>query len=374
MTGIGTLTHRVGDQVVGFGHPMLFGGSTDMPMTAAYIHQVVASQMLSFKLGTASKPLGVILQDRAPGIAGVVGTTARMMPMRIDIASKGHAASFDMDVFRNRDLSPILVRMALASSLISAEKLMGETTVSGSVMIGLKGHSPVVVENVFAGPQGLGQAVLGLTQPIAKILQNPFEPVTIDSVSFELSVEERTRGALIDGVRLTKGHFEPGDTLRGVVTLAPLWGDREQVRINVPLPLHTPKGRLMLRVTNENKQQSQDAKRLPGVYEADHLGQLLGLLSKPGRNDVLAVDLISPSKTVTVGGREVPRLPASVMAALSQARDSEAVEEARQSTVARIRVPTRYVLDGSQTVLISVGKPGEGLVFSGKGSSGEQKR
>ena len=27
VTGIGTLTHRVGDKIVGFGHPLLFGRS-----------------------------------------------------------------------------------------------------------------------------------------------------------------------------------------------------------------------------------------------------------------------------------------------------------------------------------------------------------
>jgi hypothetical protein len=374
VTGIGTLTHRVGDRVVGFGHPMLFSGKTAMPMTAAYIHEVVASQMLSFKLGTASQSMGIILQDRAPGIAGVVGFDAKMIPIRIAVASPGQETSFDMEVFRHRELGPLLVRMAVATSIISAEKLMGETTVDGQLKLYMPGHEPVVVENMYAGPQGLGLAVLGLTKPLAQVMQNPFVEAAIDSAIFQLFIEERTRGARIDGLRLDRSYYDPGDTVQVSITLAPILGKREVIDLRLPIPAHLVPGRLTLQVVSEHEQKSQDQKRAPSAFRPKSLEDLLRLIQQPGRNDVLVVRFVASRPGVTIGGREVSGLPMSVMSALSLSRSSDVVQKLRQSVFGQKRVATDYVLSGSQSAVFMVGKEGAGPIFSGKGASGEQKR
>ena len=371
ITGIGTLTHRVGNRVVGFGHPMLFGGRTAMAMTGAFIHEVVSSQLLSFKLGTASRPLGVIVQDRAPGIAGVVGSEAEMMPVRISITSPGHNAAFNMEIFRHRELGPLLVRMAVATALISAEKLTGETTVVGQLTLHMPLRDRVVIKNKYAGVQGLGLAVLGLTQPLAQVIQNPFVEANIDSAVFQLSVEERTQSARIEGLRLDRSHYDPGDTVRASVALAPLLGEREVVEIALPIPEFMPPGRLMLQVVNERAQRLQDVKSTS--YQPKTLDELINLIKKPGRNDALVARFVASRPGVTMGGRAIAGLPASVMSALSLARGSEVVQKSQQSVYGQTRLMTDYVLTGSQMAILDVGKDGGAIFLDGRGS-GEQKR
>lgn len=373
VTGIGTLTHRIGNRVVGFGHEMLSLGTTEMPMTAAYIHHILSSQMSSFKLGVATHPMGVIVQDRVPGVAGVIGKHAQMMPVRIDIASPGSHEIFKMDVLHSRLLGPVLVRMAVVSSLISAEKLSGETTVDGAVKIYLKDRRPIQIEDTFAGLQGLGLSVLGLTQPLAQVMQNSFEPVIVDSVVFQMSLQERTKAARISGVKLAKGHFEPGDTLQVDVTLSPLLGVEKTLSVMLKIP-HYASGRVMLRVMSEKSSRSQDVKRAPGLYEANGLDDVIRLVTSPGRSDVLVVELLSGEQTITVAGQAVGVLPKSVVTALSQIRESDVVQQARQTVLSRTQKTTNYVLVGSQTVLINMGGDGDGVMFTGKGNAGEQKR
>ena len=83
-TGIGTLTYVDGQHLLGFGHPLMLLGTTDMPMTSAYIHDILPSQALSFKIGAASLPIGAIRQDRALGIVGIMGQIPSMLPVRVD--------------------------------------------------------------------------------------------------------------------------------------------------------------------------------------------------------------------------------------------------------------------------------------------------
>jgi hypothetical protein len=374
VTGIGTLTHRIGNRVVGFGHEMLSMGTTEMPMTAAYIHHILSSQMSSFKLGVATHPMGIIVQDRIPGIAGVVGRQANMMPVRVEITSPGSDRTFEMDVLQSRLLGPVLVNMAVTSALMSAEKLSGETTVEGAVNLYLRDRTPIRIENTFSGSRGAGLAILGLTQPLAQIMRNTFEPVVIDSVIFQMSVHERTRAARIVGVRLSQDHFEPGDTLNVDVMVAPLLGASKTVSLSLKIPHYASKGRAILQVMSAQASRLQDAKRAPALYEAKGIDDVLRIISAPGRNDVLVVELLSGEQTITVAGHEVGVLPGSVVMALSQARESDVVQQARQTVLGRVKKPTDYVLVGNQTVLLNIGDGGAGVTFTGKGNAGEQKR
>ena len=81
MTGIGTVTHRDGDRVVGLGHPAYWVGTTSMPMTGAYIHDILASQMLPGVLlvGPYFKMLATVdLYNTYPGL--ILAFTAITLP------------------------------------------------------------------------------------------------------------------------------------------------------------------------------------------------------------------------------------------------------------------------------------------------------
>ncbi len=371
VTGIGTLTHRDGARVVGFGHSMIFGGATALPMTAAYIHEVLPSQFASFKLGVAGKTMGAIVQDRAPGIAGAIGLDVDMMPAKINLRSPGKQAQFRMEVLRNRDLSPTLLRMAVFSAMISSEKLSGEVTVKSRVQIDLNGRPTVEIDNVYAGPLGLGNAVLGVTTPLARLIRNPFEPIQIKRVTFDLDVEaERAHTAHIKSIGLQKTSFQPGDTVRVTVSLRPYWGGLEDVQEALVIPNKTPGGRLILRVSSASAHGKQEAKRAPGEYDARDLDHLIRLLGREGRNNEMVVELLSGARGVTIEGREVSRLPSSVLSVLQFSRSSDAVKQVRQTVVQRARILTDYVLSGSQVVVLNVNRKRNGVIFAEGGSAG----
>ena len=80
----------------------------------------------------------------------------------------------------------------------------------------------------------------------------------------------------------------------------------------------------------------------------------------------MIVDLLSSKRGVTVEGREVPALPPSVLSALRFSRDSGDVKRVKQTVLHRKRIPTDYVLTGSQTVVIYVDREVDGVVFDDK--------
>ena len=74
-TGLGTVTRVEGDRLVAFGHPMMNGGVTALPTAVGKVSWFLASEAASFKLGTAVRPLGALVNDCQASI--VVSESAR---------------------------------------------------------------------------------------------------------------------------------------------------------------------------------------------------------------------------------------------------------------------------------------------------------
>ncbi len=72
--GVGTATSVCGGRVVGFGHPMTFGGTTTLslhPADALYVQE--DSLGVPFKVANIGDPAGTITDDRLTGISGAFG-------------------------------------------------------------------------------------------------------------------------------------------------------------------------------------------------------------------------------------------------------------------------------------------------------------
>jgi hypothetical protein len=373
MTAIGTVTHVDGDRVIGFGHPMFSSGSTRLPMTTAFIHDVIASQLQSFKLGSAVKQVGAITQDRAPGIGGVIGQETDMMPISITIESPGRTEAFAMEVLRNRDLTSVLVQSAVVSSLISAEKARGDVTVKTAVTIAFPDRPELTIENVYSGARGLGEGVLGVTRPMQLLLQNPFETVEIEKVSFSLTVAEDVDAALIESIALDRSRFEPGDTIGIQIGLRPFLQDTVSKRVSVVIPKHVRRGTLTLRVSSARAHAAQESKRIPGAYRVSDVDGLLHVLEGEYRNDQLVVELLANRGGATVDGRELSSLPPSVLGAMKGSRKSGSVRAVNQSVLVESVLETPYVLSGQQTVFLNIGADGPALRFSPGPSTSKKK-
>jgi len=82
--GVGTVTSVCDGRLVGFGHPMTYGGNTTlglMPADAVYVQEDPVGP--GFKIANMGVPAGTIDQDRLTGISGTVG----VLPPETDVTS-----------------------------------------------------------------------------------------------------------------------------------------------------------------------------------------------------------------------------------------------------------------------------------------------
>lgn len=356
-TGIGTLTYIDGNRVLAFGHPMMLAGATDMPMTGAYIHQVFASQSLSYKMGAATQPVGAIRQDRQPAIAGLLGPVPRMLPVSVRLRRQGAEQRFHFGVLPHRDLAPGLTQAALLQTLEAAEKIEGDATVEVRGRLYLSQGRVLDRAQIYSGPQAIWTAAEELTLPLHILSQSQFPDLKPDSLTFELELREEVAAAQVLGLRVEQPSPKSGQTLQVIVTLQPYQRAPEQQKVALALPADLPPGPLVLRVGGGAASRQWEQARRPELFQPRDAAQLLELLGHDERDDDLVVELYRPEPGLSLEGRELPALPPSARAVLDQEHSAGRVGPIAGRVLLRRQVHTAFVLAGEQSLEINVRRP-----------------
>lgn len=356
-TGIGTLTYVDGDRVLAFGHPMMLSGATDMPMTGAYIYQVFASQSFSYKMGAATRPVGAIRQDRQPAIAGLLGPVPRMLPVSVLLRRRGEEKRFHFGVLPHRDLAPGLTQAVLLESLESAERLDGDATVQVHARLHLSQGRVLDQEQIYSGPRAILAAAEDLIVPLSVLSQSEFSDLAPDSLSFELELGDHLSTAQVLGLRVERPALKIGETLQALITLQPYQQAPVQQTVNLSLPADLAPGPLVLRVGSGTASRQWENLRRPELFQPRDAAQLLALLGQQERDDDLLVELYRPEPGLSIDGRELPGLPPSARAVLDQGRSAGHMGPIKGRVLLRLRVPTAYVLEGEQSLELTLRRP-----------------
>lgn len=356
-TGIGTVTWVGDGRFVGFGHPMMLKGATNMPATGAYIHQVIPNQVASFKLGTATQAIGAVQQDRLPGIAGALGAASDMLPVEVALRSPATDARFHFEVLRDRDLSAPLARSVLLTVLQSTEKLFGDATLRLRTHIALKDGRALARQQIYSGRVAIMAAALEALQPFNALLRSPFSGLAVDSLRFDVEVGETLAQARIAALRLSTPNPKAGQQLALQVKLQPYRAEPITERVELNLPSDLEPGPLVLRVGSGAMSEAWEAERRPDAFAPRDAEHLLELLGREGAADELVIELFRPGAGFTIDGRELPALPPSAHAVLAADRSAGRLGPVQGQVVLRQTIRTDYVLLGEQSLEMTLRKP-----------------
>ncbi len=361
-TAIGTLTYRRGNKILAFGHPMFFGGTTDLPLSGAYIYTVLPSVERSFKLGSATRTVGRITQDRRAAIAGEVGSFARMIPFEVKIKRKGKEEDYKFEIIHNRLLTPVLLQGAASNVILTAARRAGETSFSASLTIYLKGKKPITFENSYSDPASVLLSVRELTKPLKLLMGNAFREVEVEKVSLEVKIKEIRKTAEIFGLRLNKNKVRPGESFEVMVILKP-FGEALTVKtIKLTVPRDTPAGELIITASDALTARREEEKRAPYKFRPKNLDRLIRLMEERNKNTEVIIRLILPKGGAVISGEELPALPESVLAVMSTTPEAGLGGITTTTKMVEKKLPTGWVISpGSYSLpLVVESKFGEG--------------
>jgi len=356
MTAIGTVTWIDGDQVFGWGHPFFQMGDVDMPLVSGYVHTIVPSQAISFKLGSGAATVGTITADLRSGVFGRLGVEPKLTTFTLDVIRDEFRDTFEYELIRSRELTPTLVGLTAASSILAKSGSIADETVHFRQRLVLGDGRETTVETVLVGDQTLEQVVSILSDATRAIANNPFEEVVFERIEGEVRYEKGIRAAFLTDVSVETRELEPGDAIRGTYTLRDFRGEISRHRFSVPIGRDARVGRYLLLLGDARTAEEFEAERDPRSFTPKSLDEYLDRLARLKRTDQLHVHLYRASSGVQIDGRPLADLPPSILSIMRGATRSGVEEDLPAEIVYEEQIPLDRVLNGGHTLLLEVRK------------------
>jgi hypothetical protein len=353
----GTITHIEGDRVYAFGHPFYNLGPTQFPMKKAYVYSVFPSLYQSWKISVpGGEAVGTIEQDRTTAVAGRLGKMPRMIPVEIRLGtSRGQERSFSFRMVEDELFTPVLAFLSLASVLQAHERNYGTSTILVDARLTLGDGRQVRVEDLFTQEQPAMQAAGLVAAPLAFLMANDFQRVTIDKLEVAVSSMETTQTAVLQRAWIERsGPVRPGALLPLKVQLRTWRGETRTEVIPVSIPASAPAGAYTVLVADGATITAMEQREMRQPFVPKDLDQLIRAINGLRRNNHVYARLLRAEEGAIVGGEYLQSLPPSVMAVLGGSAENGNVTPLRTASVWDFDLPTEYAVTGSRQLSLII--------------------
>jgi hypothetical protein len=352
----GTITHIDQDRVYAFGHPFYNLGPTQFPMKKAYVYSVFPSLYQSWKIATALDPVGTIDQDRTTAIAGRLGRTPRMIPVTVRLTtSRGQERQFSFRIVEDELFSPVLAYVSMLSVLQGNERAFGTSTIRLNARLTLSGGREVRVEDLFTEEQPAVQAAGLVAAPIAYVMSNDFERVTVEKLDLDVLSHETIQSASLQRAWIERtGALRPGSVVPLKVLLRTYRGETITETIPLSIPSSAPAGTYSLLVSDASALTNLEQREMRQPFIPKDLDQLIRAINGLRRNNHVYARLMRPDDGAIVSGEYLQSLPPSILSVLGTSEMGGTVIPIRTAAVWDFDLPTDYAVSGSRVLSITV--------------------
>ena len=319
LAAIGTVTEIIGNEVFAFGHEFQGEGGVELPMGVGYVHTIIPSIVMSFKLGAVLHTDGTIYSDNAVAVAGRIGAVPATIPVRVTVSSaeRSGAELYQFQVTRHPSFTPMGANMALVAAIMGHAKLPPEATLGYTIDTEFEGGHKLSTENVTTSLSQYAELVRDLSLPMQFAMANPFARAYPTKITARFDITPAVEASTLQGVTTDKSAYKPGETVRVRVTRR-AWmkgegGAERSDTFDVPLPAALPDGPVQLTVSDATRYMADSARFAPNEFHADDLAGVFGMTRAitSARSDRLYTRLVTTGESLAVGRAALADLPAS---------------------------------------------------------------
>jgi hypothetical protein len=354
----GTITYIDGNRIYAFGHRFLAVGSTALPFARAEVLALLPVMSSSFKISAPKEMMGAILQDRNTAIAGELGRAAAMAPVSISVSRAGHRLdSYEMEMVNDRFLSPLLLQMAVFSTIDATERTVGASSFRVTGEVELQGSAaPLKLNNMYAADTGSAMiASLSTAIPLAYILQSGFDSLQVKKVVLDIESFDAKMQLQIDNVYVNRREVRPGEKVELTAMLVGDNGSETARKVEYQVPLGATPGPLLFTVADGMTTNLTEFRQIIGA-QPKSISQLLSMVNNLRANTKAYVRVWRPEPAFQLEGEDFPDPPPSVALILAGAQTAlGSVTQTRNSKLAELEIGAGdCAITGSKTIQVEV--------------------
>jgi hypothetical protein len=313
LSAVGTVTDRIGDQVLVFGHQIFGGvgglGPVRFPMAEAEVVTVMPGVKESFKIANVGQPIGSFLEDRGVGSVALAGPVWPMVPVAVKVrpTDGGPERTFHTEVAGDRLFRGFLIVLSTVGAVSGVGHDQGSQSVDVHFCFRLGKVDDLCGDYSYAGGQAVVDAAFQLMEYSTFFAFNDFEEVPLEAVEIEVDLHEDKRSTLV-AAWPDRRKVAPGEKLGLWLEIEDYQGGRRRERLEYTIPRDVL-GRYYLMIGDGgtvDRTYAQLEKPQPKSLQHG-----LELLREKRSSRELHLFGLERGTGITLGGRALPELPAS---------------------------------------------------------------
>ncbi len=353
MTGVGTVTWKKGNRLLGFGHPFFGGGDVEIPMAAARVITVVRSLQQSFKMTNIGPVVGSIYQDRLTGIAGEVGRVAPTTDVQYQILNaEGNTTTYKAQVFEHSRMSPLLSAIGLLQSLQANLDADEKQTLYLKTQIKVKGQTPIYYENTAIDAGGATQLAIQLLNVMAALSDNPFEYPKIESIRCEVEMLPVQHFSFFDEVTIESDVPASGENLDVNIRIRNYLGEPVNHELSIPIPIGMKGEELTLQIADASQVDPQEQTMVRA--DMDTLSDIVRQVNQIRSSQNIYVRLLKKADGFQLQGDTMVDLPPSITHLFSTPKNAQYSATTTEVPLWETSLPTSGVFSGSYRLNIEI--------------------
>jgi hypothetical protein len=367
----GTVTARFGQKVLAFGHPFLQAGAVDFPLATAYVHDVLPSLSVSFKLASPVQVVGVLNADRPWSVGGQLGRSAQMIPATFKVTDKTRHVkrTYHCQVVDHPDLTPDLLASTAMSAIDATHQSSGPYVARVESVFEAQGVEPIKRTDRFSSNFSVhtlsdsGSRFRFLGDPVgsyilrttSEITNNDFVKASIKKAELDITLEDGHEAARLDKVYIDKPFVAPGELIDVHCLLKPYNGKDQIETLSLRIPREMPDGNMLLGISSGDEMTS--VKKRMGIVDPtpESLKQVCERIIARGRGDAIELVAALPEQSLIVGGVKLVNPPAHWARIFLSNRNTKAPASVKGDL--KVSKVTDWLIDGSHILTVEVRSP-----------------
>jgi len=353
IAGVGTITWREGDKLLGFGHPFLQDGAVSIPMAGAEILTVVQSVSRSFKLSNVGKIKGTIYQDRLTAIAGEIGRETPRTELSIQIQPANTPAyTLRSNVFQQPRMTPNFVAMAMTEALFDSMNTESEQSFKIRTKVHIPNYEPLIYNDTGSGRSAIVQAAFALRSAYSQIINNPFETPRIPKIEIDIQISNSQDYSVLKKISLRSTDRPRGGQFAKLgLELAHHKKEPQTHILEIPVPEGFSGERLVLWVGDAR---SADEIDLPSNGDITSLDDIITRLRYRRESGHLHIKFLKATRGLNLHGAILPELPPSVYELYNSDTRGEIINTINMKTIWETQIPVEGDFQGSYSYPLDI--------------------
>jgi hypothetical protein len=254
-------------------------------------------------------------------------------------------------------LSPLLIQMAVFSSIDETERTVGAGTIRITGEVEFQNAPALLrVNNLYTSDSGAPiQASLSAAIPVAFAMQSGFDGLKLKKVTLNIEASDQKKQLAIDGITLSRREVHPGDKVQLNVSLVGDNGAELTRTVDYQVPIGAEPGPLYFTVADATTANLTDFRQVLTATPRTP-AQVLTTVNALHPNTRAYVRVWRADPAFQLEGADLPDPPASVALILAgQQSNSAGITLTRNSKLADMEIDANdMVVSGNKTVQVEV--------------------